>query len=85
MIRYAISRNLRGKATEWYAMDSEGRDWLNARHALFVRAASIPGPMGNGVLAVKDAAKAEQLAKQFSGQVLHFDDLWNTAEAPNGR
>ena len=78
MIRYASSRNLRDKAAAWFVMDSEGRQWLDARQALFVNAASIPGPMGNGILALKDAAKADQLAKQFSGQVLHFNDLWVT-------
>ena len=76
MVRYASSRGLRDKSATWFVMDSEGREWLDARKVLLVRAASIPGPMGSGILAVKDAAAAGLLAKRFSGQVLYFDDLW---------
>ena len=76
MLRYAASQNLRHKAVAWFVMDSEGREWLDARQALLVKSSSIPGPMGSGFLALKDPARADQVAKHFSGQVLHFDDLW---------
>lgn len=76
MIRYASARGLKDRAAAWYVMDSEGREWLDARRALLVRSASLPGPMGGGTLAVKDPAKAQQLAQRFSGTVVHFDALW---------
>ena len=76
MVRYVSSRSLKDKAAAWFVMDSEGRQWLDARQALLVKSASIPGPMGSGILAVKDSTKAAQLAGRFPGQVLHFDDLW---------
>lgn len=75
MSRYATAQNLQGKAAAWFVMDSDGKDWLDARKAFLVKSATIPGPMGSGVLAVKDAALAQQLAQHFSGQVLHFEDL----------
>ena len=76
MVRYASGRSLKDKAAAWFVMDSDGRQWLDARQALLVKSATIPGPMGSGTLAAKDAATAQQLALHFSGQVLHFEDLW---------
>ena len=75
MVRYVSGYGLKDKAAAWFVMDSEGKEWLDARQAFLVKSASIPGPMGSGVLAVKDRAAADGLAKRFSGQVLHFDDL----------
>jgi len=76
MVRYAIAHGLKDTAAAWFVMDSEGKEWLDARQALLVKSASIPGPMGSGLLAVKDRGAADGLAQRFSGQVLHFDDLW---------
>ena len=75
MVSYVSGHGLKDKAAAWFVMDSEGKEWLDARQAFLVKSASIPGPMGSGVLAVKDRATADVLAKRFSGQVLHFDDL----------
>lgn len=77
MVRYASSHGLRDKAAAWFVADSEGKQWLNARETLFVKSASIPGPMGSGVLCTLNQAQANQLAQHFSGQVVHFDDLWS--------
>ena len=75
MARFASAHDLSAQAA--FVMDSEGREWLDARQALFVRAASIPGPMGSGILAFKDPSKAQDLATRFSGQTIRFDDLWS--------
>jgi copper chaperone NosL len=76
MLRYVSGHGLKDKAAAWFLMDSEGKEWLDSRQAFLVRAASIPGPMGSGVLATKDSAAAEDLARRFSGRVLRFGDLW---------
>ena len=76
MVRYVSGHGLRDKAAAWFVMDSDGKEWLDARQAFLLKSASIPGPMGSSVLAVKDQAAADGLAKRFSGQVLRFDDLW---------
>ena len=76
MIRYVSGNDLKDKAAAWFVMDSNGEKWLDARQAFLVKSASIPGPMGSGILAGKDGAMADELAKRFSGQVLHFDNLW---------
>lgn len=77
MVRYAASHGLREKAPAWFVADSDGKQWLDARETLFVKSAAIPGPMGSGVLCTRDQTQANQLAQHFSGQVLHFDDLWS--------
>lgn len=76
MVRYAAANGLREKAPAWFVMDSEGKEWLDARQAFLVKSASLPGPMGSGVLALKDPAAAKELARRFTGRVLRFDDLW---------
>src|SRR5437762_2381889 len=75
MLRYVSRQGLKHKAATWFLMDSEGKQWLDARQAFLVKAASIPGPMGSGVLATKNSAAAQELARRFSGQVLRFEDL----------
>ena len=81
MVRYASAHDLKNKAAAWFVMDSEGKQWLDARQALLVKSASIPGPMGSGILAGKDNAAAEELARRFSGEILRFDRLWEHQEA----
>lgn len=76
MVRYVSGHELKDKAIAWFVVDNDGEKWLDARQAFFVKSASIPGPMGSGVLAGRDQATAEELAKRSSGQVLRFDDLW---------
>ena len=76
MVRYAAAHGLKAKASAWFVMDSDGREWLDARQAFLVKSGLIPGPMGSGVLAIKDSAGAEDLARRFSGRVLRFEDLW---------
>ena len=80
LIRYAATHDLKTHATAWWIMDSEGKQWLDLRQAVLVRSASIPGPMGSGVLAFKDQTRAQALAAQFSGQIIRFDDLWKTVQ-----
>src|SRR5207248_5376022 len=58
MVRDAVAHSLKDKAAAWFVMDSEGRQWLDARQALLVKSVSIPGPMGSGILAVRDSAVA---------------------------
>jgi nitrous oxide reductase accessory protein NosL len=78
MVRDMAGRNVKDKAVAWLVMDREGRQWLDARQACLLKSGSIPGPMGSGILAPKDSDKAGRLAARFSGQVVHFDDLWRT-------
>lgn len=76
MVRYAAAHGLKDKAAAWFVMDSDGREWLDARQAFLVKSATIPGPMGSGVLATKDSTAAGDLVRRFSGQVVRFEDLW---------
>jgi len=76
MVRYGAAHGLKDEAAAWFVMDSDGKEWLDARQAFLVKSTSIPGPMGSGVLATRDSASAEDLARRFSGRVLRFEDLW---------
>ena len=80
MARYAAAHNLQSRATAWWVVDSQGNEWLDLRHATLVRSASIPGPMGSGVLAAKDEASAQTIVQRFSGKIIHFEDLWKTEQ-----
>jgi copper chaperone NosL len=76
MARYAAAHDLQTHASAWWVMDRDGKEWLDLRQAFLVRSASIPGPMGSGVLAVKDQPDAQALIQRFAGRIVHFDDLW---------
>jgi copper chaperone NosL len=77
LVRYVSGHALKEKAAAWFVMDSDGKQWLDSRQAFLVKSASIPGPMGSGILAVKDQATAGGLAQRFAGQILYFEDLWS--------
>lgn len=76
LLRYATAHGLQNRASAWFVMDYSRREWLDARQSFFVKSASIPGPMGNGIIAARDEKQAEELARRFSGQPLRFDQLW---------
>jgi copper chaperone NosL len=76
MIRYAAANGIEDKSAVFFVMDSEGRKWLNARKAFLVKSVSIPGPMGDGILATDDSALAGSLARRFAGRILRLDELW---------
>jgi copper chaperone NosL len=82
MVRYASAHELREKALAWSVMDSDGKNWLDVRQAFLVKAESIPGPMGNGFLAVRSRETADELSNRFSGKVLRFNDLWHEEARP---
>lgn len=80
MARYAAGHGLRTSAAAWWVMNSEGTEWLDLHQALLVRSSAIPGPMGSGILAVKDQSSAQALAQRFSGQIIGFESLWKNLE-----
>jgi copper chaperone NosL len=65
--------HLRGDAAYWIH-DFLGREWLDARRAVFVHSASISSPMGHDLAAVPTAHAAEEL-KGEPTRVLQFSEL----------
>ncbi len=70
----------RGKGREdilaAFVMDYEARRWLKAENAWYVGSARIKTPMGGGIIAFEDKARAEAAASRYEGQVVRFSDLF---------
>jgi copper chaperone NosL len=59
----------------YFVMDFNTKQWVNAHDAHFVRSAEIKSPMGGGVIAFKEQARAAEAAAQFKGAQVRFGDL----------
>lgn len=61
----------------WYVHDLETLDWLDATTARYVRAdpSRLPTPMGFGLAAFAEPARAEAFAAETQGEVLGFEEL----------
>jgi copper chaperone NosL len=59
----------------FWVHDYESEEWLRAEEAHFVLSSGIRTPMGHGVVAFDDAARAQQLAAVHDGRVLDFEQL----------
>ncbi len=55
-----------------YVTDVEDGDWARADAAVYVRTPSLATPMGSGMAAFKDRARAEAFAKRSGGGVLDW-------------
>ncbi|MCB0217780.1 MAG: nitrous oxide reductase accessory protein NosL [Chloroflexi bacterium] len=69
------------KVLAWHVHDYDSEAWIDARTARFVRAKGIRSPMGHGLAAFADAARAEAFAAEMDGELLGFDDLLPAAGA----
>ncbi|MCW8140265.1 MAG: nitrous oxide reductase accessory protein NosL [Planctomycetota bacterium] len=58
---------------EVWVHDQETRAWLRGRDAWLVRAPDLITPMGTGLVAVSDEARARALAARAGGELLTFD------------
>ena len=66
----------------YFVKDYDSREWIDAYKAHFVKA-NVVTVMGYGVVAFKSADRATQFARDFSGQLLAFDELWEIYKRPN--
>ena len=76
MTHYVRQRNLKDKVEAWFVVDYRTQNWLQAENATYVKSASIPSPMGSGLIAVENRADAEQYFQKYQGAILTFGDLW---------
>jgi copper chaperone NosL len=58
-----------------FVCDYTGAGWIKAPEALYVRAESIPSPMGGHTIALKQRPSAEEHARRFQGAVLTWETL----------
>jgi copper chaperone NosL len=59
----------------WFVHDYHSEEWMRGEEAHFVRSQSIETPMGFGIVAFQERAKAESYAAENDGQVYTLDDL----------
>lgn len=59
----------------FWVHDYDTEEWLRAEQAAFVVSDAFHTPMGHGIVAVADAARAQELAASVGGQVVAFSDL----------
>lgn len=59
----------------WYVHDLETLQWLDAQQATFARWPGLITPMGHGLAAFADPARAQAMAAEHGGQTLSFDAL----------
>jgi len=78
MLRFAHARGFQPSEASFYVTDyATGMDWVDARHAHFVRLrTSVSSPMASGLVAVVDSNNAAQPAGPEAEPVLTFDELW---------
>jgi copper chaperone NosL len=75
MSRFVRHRGLEDKVEAWFVVDYRTQQWLQAENATYIKSASLPSPMGSGLIAVENRADAEEYAQKYQGQILTFGDL----------
>ena len=58
----------------WFVHDYDSRAWINGQTAFYVTHSGLQAPMGSGVAAFADRARAQAFAGQVGGQLLSFDE-----------
>lgn len=76
LIHYVRMVKGREGAKAFYVNDYQSREWLEARKARFVYAASLNTPMSSHLAAFESGEEAREWARQHEGQVLTFEELW---------
>ncbi|MCO5172493.1 MAG: nitrous oxide reductase accessory protein NosL [Planctomycetes bacterium] len=61
------------RADEVWVHDHETRAWLRGREAHIVRAPGLITPMGTGLVAAADEARARALVERTGGEALSFE------------
>jgi copper chaperone NosL len=62
-------------AAVYWVRNVSGKEWLNARQAIFVHSAKVISPMGHGLAAVPTAQSARELAADPDSRTLRFEQL----------
>ncbi|MBS1807917.1 MAG: nitrous oxide reductase accessory protein NosL [Acidobacteria bacterium] len=63
------------KIAAYFFVDYETKQWVKSTEASFVKSAEITAPMGGGMIAFHDQAKADAAAAKYKGKKLNFEEL----------
>lgn len=77
-------RKHREDVAAFYVRDYETKAWLDAAQAFFVHAPHLPTPMGYGLAAFADRARAEVFAREQGGEVKDWVWVLEEAQPPHG-
>ena len=58
-----------------FVMDYEGREWIKAESAFYVRSSEFNTPMNGGIVAFKDQERARAAAAKYHGALTRYDDI----------
>ena len=75
MIQHAKTKVKKDSIAAFFIADFPSQQWVNAQEAKYVRSDKFKTPKDGGILAFKDATKAQALATQYQAQLLNFDEL----------
>ncbi len=75
MFRFARERHM-GASARFYVMNyANGKDWLDARTAVFVRSKAVNTPMASGIVAFADRTAAGAFNARNNGEMRTFADF----------
>ena len=58
-----------------FVMEFDGREWLQAENASYVRSPELKTPMNGGIVAFKDQAGANAAVAKYHGTTLRFEEI----------
>jgi len=75
LIMYARKNGIDLDPSQTWVHDYETAEAVDVAHAVFVPTASVATPMGHGIVAFADAARAERYAADLGGEVIGWDTV----------
>ncbi|MBL8203453.1 MAG: nitrous oxide reductase accessory protein NosL [Blastocatellia bacterium] len=63
------------KIAAHFFVEYDTKQWIKGNGASFVKSKEITSPMGGGIIAFQDKAKAEAAATKYKGKTLNFEEL----------
>jgi copper chaperone NosL len=75
MFDYEREKGASLQVSRRYVHDYETKQWIDPSSALFIRSEELHTPMGSGIIAVSDKARAEALREKLNGKLLTFEEL----------
>jgi copper chaperone NosL len=75
MVQHAKNKVKKENIEAYFMVDFTSQQWVTAQEAKYVRSDKFKTPKDGGILAFKDAARAQALASQYQADWISFDDL----------
>jgi len=75
MFRFVRQRALKDTVEARFVTDYRSQRWLPAENATYVKSASLPSPMGSGLIALENRADAEEYSQRYHGRIVTLDEL----------